>query len=228
MSRFMRKVVLFAPVLLFLASLTRLEASVYLPYSRVFRGNAEFDALVQQARRQSWRSLPLGDRTVAVGRALLGTPYVNYTLEIDDHTESPSVNLNGVDCWTFFEIALGFARMLEVKTDNYTPQDLLTMIELDRYRGGHCDGKYTTRLHFLEDWMYDNERRGLVKNLTPSLGGVPMRGRYLDEMSVHWRESRYLRHDPALVYQIREIDNLVASRPISHIPTLPVHVILPI
>jgi hypothetical protein len=218
MSRFMRKVVLFAPVLLFLASLTRLEASVYLPYSRVFRGNAEFDALVQQARRQSWRSLPLGDRTVAVGRALLGTPYVNYTLEIDDHTESPSVNLNGVDCWTFFEIALGFARMLEVKADNYTPQDLLAMIELDRYRNGRCDGKYTTRLHFLEDWIYDNERRGLVKNLTPSLGGVPMRGRYLNEMSRYWRSSRYLRNNPELVPEMRQIENGISSRTIYHIP----------
>ena len=213
----MRKVVLFAPVLLFLASLTRLEASVYLPYSRVFRGNAEFDALVQQARRQSWRSLPLGDRTVAVGRALLGTPYVNYTLEIDDHTESPSVNLNGVDCWTFFEIALGFARMLEVKADNYTPQDLLAMIELDRYRNGRCDGKYTTRLHFLEDWIYDNERRGLVKNLTPSLGGVPMRGRYLNEMSRYWRSSRYLRNNPELVPEMRQIENGISSRTIYHL-----------
>lgn len=214
----MRKVVLFAPVLLFLASLTSLEASVYLPYPRVFRGNAEFDRLVQQAQRQSWRSLPLGDRTIAVGQALLGTPYVNYTLEIDDHTESPSVNLKGVDCWTFFEIALGFARMLEAKADNYSPQDLLAMIELDRYRNGRCDGKYTTRLHFLEDWIYDNERRGLVKNLTGSLGGVPMRGRYLNEMSRYWRSSRYLRNNPQLVPEMRQIENRISSRTIYHIP----------
>src|SRR6516165_5614377 len=103
----MRKLVLFAPVLVFLASLSNLEASIYLPNPRVFRGHAQFERLVQEAQRQNWRSLPLGDRTIAVGQALLGTPYVNYTLEIDDHTESPSVNLNGVDCWTFFEIALG-------------------------------------------------------------------------------------------------------------------------
>src|SRR6266436_6638306 len=214
----MRMVVLFVPVLLFLASLTNLEANVYLPYPRVFRGNAEFDGLVQQAQRQSWRSLSLGDRTVAVGQALLGTPYVNYTLEIDNHTESPSVNLKGVDCWTFFEIALGFARMLEAKADNYTPQDLLAMIELDRYRNGRCDGKYTTRLHFLEDWIYDNEQRGLVKDLTRSLGGVPMRGRYLNEMSRYWRSSRYLRNNPELVPEMRQIENRISSRTIYHIP----------
>jgi hypothetical protein len=193
-------------------------AASALPLSVVFKGQPVFDRLVAQAERDNWRARPLGERTTAVGLALLGTSYRNFTLEIDNHVEAPSVNLVAVDCWTYFEIALGFARMLEVKENGYTPQDLLAMIELDRYRGGQCKGSFTSRLHFLEDWMYDNERRGLVKNLTRSLGGVPMRGRYLDEMSLHWRESRYLRNDPALVYQIREIETCVASRTIYHIP----------
>jgi N-acetylmuramoyl-L-alanine amidase-like protein len=214
----MRRPVLFAPLLVLLAYSPIADASIYLPYARVFRGDTKFQELVQRAQLQSWRALPLGDRTIAVGLALVGTPYINYTLEIDDHTESPSVNLNGVDCWTFFEIALGFARMLEVKTDHYTPQDLLAQIELDRYRGGRCDGRYTSRLHFLEDWIYDNERRGLVKNLTPSLGGVPMRGRYLDEMTRFWRSSRYLRNNPYLVPEMRQIENRISSRTVYHIP----------
>ena len=193
-------------------------AAEYLPLSTVFRGEPVFERLVHEAERENWRSLPLGDRMVAVGRALLGVRYVNYTLEIDNRIEAPSVNLNGVDCWTYFEIALGFARMLEVKAGNYTPQDLLAMVELDRYRGGRCNGSYTSRLHFLEDWIYDNERRGLVKNLTRSLGGVPMRGHYLNEMSRFWGRSRYMRNDPSLVPEIRQIENTIASRTVYHIP----------
>ena len=214
----MHRVVLFPSFLVLLACSPLVEASIYLPYARVFKGNTEFEVLIQKAQLQTWRALPLGERTTAVGLALVGTPYASYTLEIDDHTESPSVNLNGVDCWTFFEIALGFARMLEDKTDHYTPQDLLTQIELDRYRGGHCDGRYTSRLHFLEDWIYDNERRGMVKNLTRSLGGVPMRGRYLNEMSRFWRSSRYLRNNPELVPEMRQIENRISSRTVYHIP----------
>jgi hypothetical protein len=214
----MYRLVLFAPLLVLLACSPVAKASIYLPYARVFRGDTRFEELVQRAQVQSWRSLPLGNRIIAVAISLIGTPYVNYTLEIDDHTESPSVNLNGVDCWTFFEIALGFARMLEVKTDHYTPQDLLTEIELDRYRGGRCDGRYTSRLHFLEDWIYDNERRGLVKNLTRTLGGVPMRGRYLDEMTRFWQSSRYLRNNPDLVPEMRQIENRVSSRTVYHVP----------
>jgi hypothetical protein len=194
------------------------RADPALPLSIVFKGQSTFEQLVARAERANWRALPLGERTVAVGLALLGTPYRSFTLEIDDRVEAPSVNLVGVDCWTYFELALGFARMLEVKESGYTPLDLLAMIELDRYRGGQCNGRFTSRLHFLEDWMYDNERRGLVKNLTRSLGGVPMRGRYLDEMSVHWRSSRYMRSNPALVSEIRQIEDRVASRTIYHIP----------
>src|ERR1700719_3549689 len=214
----MRPVVLFAPLFLVLGFLFEAHGAVDLPYSKVFKGEPQFDRLVQEAESDNWRSLPLGERTVAVGKALLGTPYVNFTLEIDNHTESPSVNLNGVDCWTYFEIALGFARMLELKTGSYSPSDLLAMIELDRYRGGQCNGNYTSRLHYLEDWIYDNERRGLVTNLTRSLGGVPMRGRYLNEMSKDWRDSRYLRNNPGLVPEMRQIENRIASRTTYHIP----------
>jgi Protein of unknown function (DUF1460) len=92
------------------------------------------------------------------------------------------------------------------------------MIELDRYRGGQCNGKYTSRLHYLEDWIYDNERRGLVTNLTRSLGGVPMRGRYLNEMSKDWRDSRYLRNNRELVPEMRQIEDRITSRAIYHIP----------
>jgi hypothetical protein len=214
----MRPVVLFAPLVLLLSFILESRAGVYLPYAKVFRGNSEFEELVQKAQAENWRSLPLGQRTAAVGLALLGTPYASYTLEIDDHTESPSVNLRGVDCWTYFEISLGFARMLEVKTGGYAPANLLAMIELDRYRGGRCNGKFTSRLHFLEDWSYDNERRGLVTNMTRSLGGVPMRGRYLNEMSKYWRDSRYLRNNRELVPEMRQIENKISSRTIYHIP----------
>src|ERR1700760_4776482 len=118
----MRPTLFFGPLLLILVGfLTVSQAAVTLPYGRVFKGESEFQQLVQQAESGNWRSLPLGERTVTVGKALLGTPYVNYTLEIDDHTESPSVNLRGVDCWTYFEISLGFARMLALKTGSYSP-----------------------------------------------------------------------------------------------------------
>ena len=126
---------------------------------------------------------------------MVGTRYKNYTLEIDNRIEAPSVNFNALDCWTFFEIALGFARMLDEPQENWTPERLLHYIELDRYRGGQCTGEYLSRLHYLEDWLADNDRRGLVEDLTRSLGGVsvPHSAR---EMTVGWRHYRYLAGEP--------------------------------
>jgi len=79
-------------------------ARASLPFETVFKGGPKFAALVAQA--DAWKSLPIGERTAAVGHALVGTPYKSYTLEIDDRIEAPSANLTGLDCWTFFEIAL--------------------------------------------------------------------------------------------------------------------------
>src|SRR5262249_12172547 len=118
-----------------------------LPFSAVFKGRERFDQLVQQARVNDWKSLPIGERTAAVGHALLGTRYKSYTLAIDDRIEAPSVNFYGMDCWTFFEISLAFARMLNEPEIRWTPESLLEFIELDRYRGGQCDGTYLSRLH---------------------------------------------------------------------------------
>src|SRR5436189_61455 len=100
---------------------------------------------------------------------------MGYTLEIHDHVEAPSVNLHGLDCWTFFETSLAFARMSVEPVENWTPKNLLHYIEMDRYWGGNCTGSYLSRLHYLEDWLHDNDDRGLIKDLTRSFGaiGVP-------------------------------------------------------
>src|SRR5437762_13526841 len=159
-------------VSLFLVGSVALAYESRLPFSTVFKGQDQFNRVVAKARAENWKALPVGERTAAVGRALVGTRYKSYTLEIDNRIEAPSVNFNGMDCWTFFEIALGFARMLDESASEWTPSELLHYIELDRYRDGQCTGGYLSRLHYLEDWLTDNDRRGLVNDLTRKLGGV--------------------------------------------------------
>jgi Protein of unknown function (DUF1460) len=188
-----------------------------LPFSTVFKGQDQFSRLVAKAKSENWEALPIGERTAVVGLALVGTRYKHYTLEIDNRIESPSVNFQGMDCWTFFEIALGFARMLNEPESNWTPERLLHYIELDRYRGGECTGEYLSRLHYLEDWLYDNDRRGLVEDMTRSLGGVsvPHSAR---EMSVGWRHYRYLAANRSLLGPLARMEANVSSRPLYQIP----------
>ena len=188
-----------------------------LPLSTVFRGQDQFNRLVAKAKSANWTALPIGERTAAVGQALVGTRYKHFTLEIDNRIESPSVNFQGMDCWTFFEIDLGFARMLNEPESNWTPERLLHYIEIDRYRSGECTGEYLSRLHYLEDWLYDNDRRGLVEDLTLSLGGrsVPHSAR---EMSVGWRHYRYLAANRSLLGPLARMEANVSSRPLYEIP----------
>ncbi len=185
-----------------------------LPFSTVFVGRDRFDKLV--ARAGSAVGLPIGQRTAVIARALVGTPYKNFTLELDDHIEAPSANFNSMDCWTFFEIALAFARMLDEPREQWTPQTLLKYIELDRYRGGVCNG-YLSRLHYLEEWAEDNERRGLVRDLTRELGGI--RGPHSAvEMQRAWKSYRAMRANPAIRAGIARMENRIASTPLYYIP----------
>ncbi len=188
-----------------------------LPFSTVFKGRAKFDNLVQQARANDWKSLRIGERTATVGRALVGTRYKSYTLEIDDRIEAPSANFIGMDCWTFFEISLGFARMLNDPEVWWTPERLLHYIELDRYRGGQCTGEYLSRLHYLEDWLADNDRRGLVSDLTRQLGGVRS-NHAAHEMTFGWRHYRYLKANPSLLAPLGRMEAKVTARPLYQIP----------
>jgi hypothetical protein len=107
--------------------------------------------------------------------------------------------------------------MMDEPEENWTPERLLHYIELDRYRGGECTGEYLSRLHYLEDWLFDNDRRGLIVDLTRELGGasVPHSAR---EMTVGWRHYRYLAHNRSLLGPLAQMEARVSSRPLYQIP----------
>ena len=213
----MRALKLHLTLLFFLGAAISLTNGATLPFGTVFKGREKFDYIVQQARANDWKSLRIGDRTAAVGHALVGTRYKSFTLEIDDRIEAPSANLDGLDCWTFFEIALGFARMLDEPQIRWTPEMLLHYIELDRYRGGECTGDYLSRLHYLEDWLSDNNWRGLVTDLTRELGGVRV-NHAAHEMTFGWRHYRYLKANPSLLAPLGRMEERVSERPLYQIP----------
>jgi len=190
-----------------------------LPWPTVFKGEAKFRNLCTEAKRGNWASLPIGDRTTKFGMALCGTAYENYTLEIDDRIESPSVNFGALDCWTFYEASLAMARLVKNPPSLWSREALLHYIELERYRDGRCDGTYVSRMHHLEEVFANNERRGLGRNVTSSLGGIPVRRRvkYMQTQTAV-RSSRYLRNNPSMVSQMATIEDQISTLPVSYIP----------
>jgi len=204
----------------------------HLPQSTTFIGRKKFESIRGLAHTRLWRTLPIGERVIACALQLQGTPYVGYTLEIDDHIESPSVNFSGMDCWTFFETALCLARLFRKPIiypyENAQPADLLREIEHTRYRGGKCSGNYLDRIHYSKRWFRDNHARGNVRDITRSLAPtVPLVGRRIDEMTVLWKSYRYLKHNPDLRGGMAKIEAELQTHPFHYIPKSAVAAIEP-
>jgi hypothetical protein len=206
----------------------RVQAAITLPKDICFVGEPTFRRIVAKAQAGRWNRLPIGLRLVTLARELEGVPYAGFTLEIDDHIECPSVNFNGLDCWTFFEVVLALARMLETPKSAYTWTDLLSEIEWTRYRGGVCTGGYLERIHYLDEWFIDNAARGTVTDLTRALPGARrLRGRRSTEMTDLWKSYRYLRENPGLRGPMRESERMIEKLPVWYVPKAAVPAVEP-
>ncbi len=195
------------------------SAAEYLPQNRTLIGLSKYRQIVVEGLSENWSSLPIADRMTRAALTMKGTPYAGFTLEIDDHVESAAVNFEGLDCWTFFEAALGLARMFGRRQTSYSPSDLLREIEWTRYRGGRCNGNYLDRIHYLEEWFRDNDARDNVRDITRSIAPtIQLKGRKIDEMTVLWKSYRYLKNNPELRSGMARIEAELQRHPFHYIP----------
>jgi hypothetical protein len=172
--------------------------------------------LLAAAHAQGWDTLAIGESVARFGRALEGAPYVEGTLEGPD-PELCRVTTDGFDCVTFIEIALNLARTTHtVGGREPTSGDVIRAITHTRYRGGRLDG-YLSRLHYTSEWIADNIAKGVIEDVTPSLGGVPF-PLNVDFMSTHPERYPALRDEPALVDSMRHIERRINSTRRTHIP----------
>jgi len=183
--------------------------------AQTFTGAERFEQLVKTAQKENWKALPIGQLMGTAGLALLGTPYVANTLELYDDREVCSINLLGLDCVTFFENVLGFARML--KSGKADAEAMMQQITLTRYRRGRLTD-YLSRLHYTTDWFFDNERKGVVKMITRTLAGAERFTKRVNFMSTHPERYRQLRANHEFVALIAEIEEQLNERDKYYLP----------
>lgn len=172
----------------------------------IFREKIEF------ARANRLDTLAVGERMVRLGRTFVGTDYVPNTLDVPG-PERLVINLRELDCVTYVENVLAISRLVQAGEPDFEAfQDQLRTI---RYRSGEIDG-YTSRLHYFSEWIADNERKGLVRNVTRELGGV-RDTEPIDFMSMHPDAYRQL-SDSATLAEIRRIETELSERPRYYIP----------
>lgn len=127
------------------------------------------DSLVfLQKQKYALEQSGLPAKTLAVARTFLGEPYVHGCLECTQQ-ETLIVNLEQLDCWTFVENSLAIAQATPGDFQSYK-----THLRELRYWGGRIAG-YGSRIHYFSGWLLQNEKRGLLKDLTESMGGIPYR-----------------------------------------------------
>jgi hypothetical protein len=174
-----------------------------------FKGQDVFDRILAKAVSGKWDALPIGQAMGKIAKELEGTPYVGFTLELSKDQEVCAVNLTGLDCVTFFEDTLNFARML--KKGGRTPEALLAEVTHTRYRGGRL-GDFTSRLHYTTDWLADNETKGVVHILTPDLPGAAPFTQKVGIMSAKPKNYRQLDAHPDLIPAIRTFEEEINAR----------------
>ena len=106
-----------------------------------------------------------------VGKCFLGTPYGAGTLETK-RTEHLVVNLRQYDCVTFVENVV--ALVCHVKSGEKSFGAFRRLLQKIRYRQGRLRG-YSSRLHYFSDWIHDNQKKSIVRDVTAEIGGRPFR-----------------------------------------------------
>ncbi|MEL6916739.1 MAG: N-acetylmuramoyl-L-alanine amidase-like domain-containing protein [Bacteroidota bacterium] len=149
-----------------------------------------------------------GDTLVSIGKTFLGTPYVPKTLEVGER-ESLVVNFRGLDCTTYVENVLVFGYMLRNGQTDFN--SFTGLLEKLRYKNGKLDG-YASRLHYFSEWIYNNEQKGLVKDITSEIGGEEIT-KEINFMSTHRELYPFLKSDKNFE-KILVSENTLNSTPI--------------
>jgi hypothetical protein len=171
--------------------------------------NSKFTLAVNKNLAQK----PIPDIIAEIGKSFLGTNYVASTLEAEGE-EQLVINLNGLDCTTFLENTLVFARL--IKSGKTSFNDYMNELTAIRYRDGKVDG-YTSRLHYFSDWIADNVKKGIVKDITKDAGGERLQ-LDLNFMSTHPASYKKLKENPAYIPVIEKQEREINSREYYYIP----------
>jgi hypothetical protein len=115
--------------------------------------------------------ITFGDLVTGIALCFLGAPYKEATLD-GQGKEKLIVNLRQFDCFTFVESMLALARWFA--SGKKSPREYPRQLKLIRYRQGVISG-YASRLHYFTDWLRDNEKKKIIKNVTRTLGGSTRR-----------------------------------------------------
>lgn len=151
---------------------------------------------------------------ITYGLELLGTPYVANTLEQTDE-ETLFTDHSRLDCTTFVETVM--AMSLSAAADgSVSEEDFARNLQRIRYRDGIIDG-YTSRLHYIADWINDNIRKGIIIDVTAANSNDRDTLRIFF-MSKNAERYKHLKQSPRNVEQMIRYEQALTGQEIRWLP----------
>jgi hypothetical protein len=123
------------------------------------------------------------------------------------------VNLRLFDCVTFVENMVALTQTRRHQTPNF--EVFKQYLKNIRYRDGAVD--YAARLHYFSDWLFENEKRGILKIITKDIGGEFF-NKNVFYMSFKKDTLYGNMADPATFAAVRQIEDRITQREKWYIP----------
>ncbi|RRD03076.1 DUF1460 domain-containing protein [Prevotella sp. OH937_COT-195] len=150
-------------------------------------------------------------------RKFMGRPYVAHTLEVNKK-ERLVVNLRELDCTTYIETVL--ALTMTVDKGGVTFKDYCNNLTMLRYKNGMLND-YSSRLHYFTEWINDNVKKGIVKEVMGSkelfCGVQTVDATY---MTSHSDSYKMLAGDTAMIRKIGIMEKEISGQRHRYIPNV--------
>lgn len=180
----------------------------------VFSSKADslrIDSLLNTSSKKYYKTN--SERLLFFAKSFIGTPYKGGTLDTGEN-ETLIVRTDSLDCTTYVETVL--ALYLSSFKDNPGYDDFSESLRYIRYRGGVIDG-YASRLHYFSDWASDNEKKGILREVTQE-GEHDVRLCSLNYMTTHSNLYRQLKDNDSLISEISKVEKSWIDYKMPYIP----------
>lgn len=145
----------------------------------------------------------------------INTPYKAHTLEVNN-TESLIINQEEVDCTTFVEYVLAMS-LSNCHTKTTSDSAFVNYLRCIRYRDGNING-YTSRLHYMSEWIDNIVNQGLVSDITSKYGSSEMT-LSLSYMSSNPHYYAQLKNSPSNLSKMKAIETTLNGKKVRWLPS---------
>jgi hypothetical protein len=155
----------------------------------------------------------IGDIIASVGKTFVGVEYVAGTLDKNVNEEKLVIKITGLDCVTYVENVLAISNLIRKGTMDF--ESYKSELQNIRYRNGEING-YPSRLHYYTDWIYNNQEKGYLRDITNDIGGE-LYSKKFNFMSTHTDSYKQLSGNDDYIDEIKLVEKSMNKRKLYYI-----------